>query len=220
LSFFPQTVLLPAESSCDGVPFSSNLGTGAAQCSPLDVSGTRRFKYFTSPSLKDEYYPQIPHNEVVTSAKEDLLTTQKEIKDHLDELDSVEYSNNGTQTDALSNQIIIAGESQCQRNDELSLVQLERQQWEHDRQILENMLPPVTDEKTLKQYRTFLKESEKKTFALKEKELDSVINTKMKNFKKSIFDKYARNDLLIERRIEVRCIFCALVLSTQRNRQQ
>lgn len=216
---------LPHISNCDGnVPFSSNLGTGTAQCSPLDVSGTRRFKYFTSPEFEyGNRYTQLPHHSAIASMDEELSSTPQ-IEERLDngedsDVDRTKwkvpvhfatYCNSGTQTtnDSSSSGVmdkeiqVTNNDNDDQPNEQWIEFKLEKKQWEEDRETRVSALPPVTDEKSLRKYRTFVEESEKKEYALKEKELDCIMNQKLEKFQRNLFKRYSQSDLLVEERIE------------------
>jgi len=143
-------------------------------------------------------------------------------------VDSVRYCDGGTQTTTMMTMMTTTDDSSSYclktmsaksvwvmekdnddqpKNDEPSTESSrlsERERWEQSRKMQESALLPVTDDKSLRRYRTFVEESEKKSYALKERELDRIMKSKLERFQRDLIERYSRNDQLIEERIEVR----------------
>lgn len=165
------------------VVFGTNLGVATATCDHRDVSGTRRFKYFTSAiSIHPGQYGEYDDSENL-----DPFVEQQEKSAPI-------YIDNGTQTETPVPRKLSLDEERHMFMDEipeLVCIRQERGQLEVERRKQMAKIPSKTEEKA---WAASLEENRRKDFALREKELDLVIQHKMMLVKKDLYKKDAHEE--------------------------
>ena len=159
------------------VVFGTNLGVATATCDHRDVSGTRRFKYFTSalsvlPRQEQEHYDS--ENQSV-SDRQDTVTAA--------------YTDVGAQTEKKPPRKLSLHEEKMlfiKEIPELVSIQEKRRQLEVERRNQMTRIPAKMEEQA---WAENLEENRKEDFALREKELDLVIQYKMTLIKKALQQK-------------------------------
>ena len=159
------------------VGFGTNLGVATAPCDHRDVSGTRRFKYFTSalsvlPGQDQEFNDS--ENQSI-SDPQDMVTAT--------------YTDFGTQTEEIFCRKLSLDEEKIlfmKEIPELVSIQKKRRQLEVERRNQMTKIPAKMEEQT---WAENLEENRRKDFALREKELDLVIQYKMMLTKRALHGK-------------------------------
>lgn len=179
-----------------------------------NISGTQRFKYFATPSQFSPQYQLFPiGQEKVANLSKGLPkrwqksnTKNKPLNDQ-DTYDSSftpnYHCNQETQNGVLKRKkkrpkkkdTDSTCESQSPKSAILDEIRLERELWQKEKKEKELMLSNVVDEESIKHYQTILEENEKKGFELKEKEMDEIIELKMKAITERIQNQFgSKND--------------------------
>lgn len=190
------------------------------------VSGTQRFKYFATPADFSPQYHLFPKkgDEKVANLSQLPKRWQKsnDSNNH-DRCNALEpIHSDGTR---LSKVKVKRKKKKTSSNDEdscndvpqspksaaLDEIRMERELWEREKKEKEALLSHVTDEESIQRYQTILQESEKKGFELKEKEMDEIIELKMKAITQRIQKQFASNNAAMEDRAKVRYLFNNMV---------